>query len=528
MAGGLLPGALAGDASGRLGRLRVVLGQAPARAGQAPEYEMWRALYDDWGEAERSALRIELAAAPEVDAVVVGPEGSGRVASLDSLARQWRRAASVACAAAGEARPAGAAPWTLVLRAGDVLAPHALACFALQAGRSGDAVLIYADTDLLGPAGRTAPLFKPGADARLARAGLLTRGACLVRGEVAEAGGVAPERLALLAAGAPDRVGRVPFVLTHLANTEAIGAPPAAEPEPVGAQPFVSIVIPTGLRSRHVLRCLRRVVGTTDYAGGFEILLAVSRNDPGDGRQAAMRARAARLPGVRVLDLGMARFNYAQANNLAVAQARGTLVLLLNDDVAPIRPDWLARLVAIGNGIVGARLLYGNGLVQHGGVIMGLGHLCEHAFRLARCCESGPHGLALLDREVSAVTGACLLVGRELYMSLGGMDESFVIALNDVDFCARARQAGVRVVFAASVCLHHYEGLSLGRHYAGERAAFESLEVKRLRARWASVIADDPFYHPRASLEPGREFQPGFPPRLTPLSWIAGDPAAQG
>jgi GT2 family glycosyltransferase len=167
-------------------------------------------------------------------------------------------------------------------------------------------------------------------------------------------------------------------------------------------------------------------------------------------------------------------------------------------------------------GIVGARLLYGNGMVQHEGVIMGLANLCEHAGRLRDGRDPGPHGIGLIDREVSAVTGACLLIRSCLYSELGGMDEAYAIALNDVDLCLRAREAGWRVVYCAGAVLHHYESLSLGRHYGGARAGLESVEVQRLRARHAAVIGADPFYSPLASLQPGREWQPAFPPRPHP------------
>ena len=93
------------------------------------------------------------------------------------------------------------------------------------------------------------------------------------------------------------------------------------------------------------------------------------------------------------------------------------------------------------------------------------------------------------------------------------MDAAYAIALNDVDLCLRAREAGFDVVYCARAELHHYESLSLGRHYAGARAARESVEVQRLRQRFAGVIAADPFYSPLASLQPGREWQPAFPPR---------------
>jgi GT2 family glycosyltransferase len=157
---------------------------------------------------------------------------------------------------------------------------------------------------------------------------------------------------------------------------------------------------------------------------------------------------------------------------------------------------------------------------------MGLANLCEHAFRLADRGESGPQGLAKLDRRVSAVTAACMLVKRSLYESLGGLDEAFAIALNDVDFCLRAGQAGACIVLAAGVEMYHFESMSLGRHYQGWRAHLEAIEVRRLRESWAGVIAADPYYHPCASLELGREFQPGFPPRQTPLSWISQDTLA--
>jgi hypothetical protein len=120
-----------------------------------------------------------------------------------------------------------------------------------------------------------------------------------------------------------------------------------------------------------------------------------------------------------------------------------------------------------------------------------------------------------------------MLMRRALYRSLGGFDEAYEVALNDVDFCLRAGEIGARIRFAAGIELFHYESLSLGRHYQGERAALEATEVNRLRQRWAGMIAADPFYNPQASTELGREFQPAFPPRQTGLSWIAAERLAR-
>ena len=224
-----------------------------------------------------------------------------------------------------------------------------------------------------------------------------------------------------------------------------------------------------------------------------------------------------RLPRVRVLNYPLAEFDFATINNLAAQEIQSELLLLLNDDVAPLGRDWLGRMVAQLDdpsvGIVGARLLYGNGMVQHAGVVVGLAHLCEHNDRFLREGDPGPFGSVVLDRDVSDVTGAFLLIRTELWRRLGGLDPAFAIALNDVDLCLRARAAGSRVVYAAGAVLTHYESLSLGRHYAGQRAGREGSEVRLLRQRWSAVIADDPFYNRNMSQEIGREWQPSFPPR---------------
>jgi hypothetical protein len=332
-----------------------------------------------------------------------------------------------------------------------------------------------------------------------------------------------------LAVSHADAIVHVPRILTHI-GAEAAPAPPFA-PAPVRAAAFVprvTAIMPSAARSGHVVRCLRRVVTGTDYPA-FSVDVVVSDMkgaDPGSLR------RIGGLPLVQIHAAASRPFNYAAVNNLAASRASGELLLLLNDDVAPMRPDWLSAMVAHMQdprvGIVGARLFYGNFMVQHEGVVMGLAHLCEHAGRLRDGNDPGPHGLALLDREVSAVTGACLLIRAELYRALGGMDESFAIALNDVDLCLRARRAGWRVVYSAQAALLHYESLSLGRHYAGARAGLEALEVRRLRTLWPDAIAADPFYNPSASLEPGREWQPAFPPRVPGVAAWAANPAATG
>jgi len=247
---------------------------------------------------------------------------------------------------------------------------------------------------------------------------------------------------------------------------------------------------------------------------GLRILVALAQ--PDRAKQTILAALR-RLPDITIISIPLVDFNYAKVNNKAAAAVDSDYLLLLNDDVAPITPDWLRHMLAHMAdprvGIVGARLLYGNGMVQHEGVILGLANLAEHAGRLRDGATPGPHGIGHITRQVSAVTAACLLIRTSLFRDLGGMDENYVIALNDVDLCLRARQRGFRVVYCAQAALWHYESLSLGRHYRGARAGLEATETRRLRQFWPDAIAADPFYNPQASLQPGREWRTAFPPR---------------
>lgn len=523
----LLPSALRGDLAGLTGRVRAILGQAPARAGRPPPYAIWLSLYDCWGPAERDTLLVPPPDIGPIAVCIVDAEPDGLADTMASIAGQWLAPACISVFPADW--QACGARWILVVGTGEILAPHALACLAHGAGRS-ETIGVFADVDCMVGGVRTAPLFKPPADPWLLRSGLPARGACLFRADqlsgLDTTANTGTLRQSAMVAASSGRLAHVPFILTHLPAIPAHAPSGPVGATPDEAAPFVSIIIPSAARSMHVLRCLRRLLASTDYPF-LEVLLTVSRIERNDRAQASILRHAAKLPRVRVIDLDLAAFNYAVVNNFAAAQAQGELLLLLNDDVVPTDPLWLRSMVGVVEApepcradIAGARLLYGNGRVQHGGVIMGLAGLCEHAFRLTARADAGPHGIACLDRQVSAVTGACMLVRRSLYRRLGGMDAAFAIALNDVDFCLRARADGARIAFAAGVTLVHYELLSLGRHYAGARAELEAVEVRRLSQRWASSVAADPFYNPCASLEPGREFQPAFPPRVSLQGWL--------
>ena len=538
-----LAGALRGSPFGLLGRLRVMLGQTAARRGQAPPYHVWIDLYDRWGEEERAALLS--CSAPYAAAEDARPHvfeirvmDDGRAAALAetmvSIAAQWRPPEVLSVIRPDQMWREPNAEWVVMLACGERLAPHALACLAHAMLRDPLPLAIYADIDYYDAGmARSNPGLRPAADPWLIRSALLRDGAWTFRRAAFGYARAGDGRLAAARRLPATQIMHVPLILTHCAFAASPPQTPfAGMQRKAKSLPHVTIIVPSACRSWHVLQCLSHVAHHTGYAH-FDILVAVSSCDPADRRQARIMQHVSRLPRTQVLRLDMPDFNFAAVINKAAAQAGGDLLLLLNDDVSPIAPDWLQQLVALTEGkaeqcadIVGPRLLYGNGLVQHAGVIMGLANLCEHAFRLAGRADPGPQGMALLTRRVSAVTAACMLVRRTLFESLHGMDEGFAIALNDVDFCLRAGEAGAHIVFAAGVDLYHFESLSLGRHYQGARAGLEAAEVRRLRDRWAFLIFADPFYHPCASLELGREFGVGFPPRQTPLSWIGQEAPA--
>ncbi len=512
----LLADSLRGAPLGVPGRLRANLGQAPARGGDAPPYAVWIALCE-------SVLPPPPIAVPlDIQIAVLGDSAP---AFADTAAALRGSTATAPCRILTEADWAQiTAPWVMLMQGGEVLAPHALAWFAWAASAHPNAVCITADFDRLGIDGsRHDPVFLPGADPLVVRSSLPAAGPCAVRWTAPPPGldgamRAKDLRQARLAACGADEMVHIPRILAHLPpNAPVVFAEAAPQTCESGFVPTVLALVPSQGRSRHVAHSMWRIHTGTDYPNlRLDLLLSA----PARARPLVLR-RLAAIPRLTIRAIPMQQFNYASINNAASAGADSEFLLLLNDDVVPVSSGWLAAMVAHMQdprvGIVGARLIYGNGMVQHEGVVLGLADLCEHAGRLRPAGDAGPHGIGLVSRAVSAVTAACMLVRASLYRDIGGMDEGFAIALNDVDFCLRAGRAGWRIVYCAEALLMHYESLSLGRHYAGARAALESVEVRRLRDRWGAVLFADPHYNPQASLDPGREWQPAFcPPPFPP------------
>jgi GT2 family glycosyltransferase len=211
-------------------------------------------------------------------------------------------------------------------------------------------------------------------------------------------------------------------------------------------------------------------------------------------------------------------FNFAALNNLAADQTSSDFLCLLNNDIEVIQPDWLDELVSQLQrpdvGAVGAKLLFPNRTVQHAGVVLGMGGVGAHGHRGLAERERGYFGRASLAQELSAVTAACLLVRREAWRAVGGMDaDKLAVAYNDVDFCLRLSDAGYRIVFTPFALLLHHESVSRGDDRTPEQRRRFEQEVATMHQRWGESLQQDPYFNPNLSLT-SSDYVLAWPPRL--------------
>jgi GT2 family glycosyltransferase len=209
--------------------------------------------------------------------------------------------------------------------------------------------------------------------------------------------------------------------------------------------------------------------------------------------------------GIRVLPMP-GPFNYADLNNRAVEAASGDIVGLINNDIEALHAGWLDELVGQllrpGVGAVGAKLLWPNGMVQHGGVLLGVGNVAGHYGNRLADADWGDHGRNQLVQQVSGVTAACLLLRKADYLAVGGMDtHAFPVAFNDVDLCLKLRRAGKAIVWTPHARLLHAESASRGHEDTPQKRARSQREIDLLRQRWGAVLLRDPAYHPSLNLD---------------------------
>jgi glycosyltransferase involved in cell wall biosynthesis len=283
-----------------------------------------------------------------------------------------------------------------------------------------------------------------------------------------------------------------------------------ALPQPA---PLVSIVIPTRDRLGLLKRCVESIRAVTDYQP-FEII--VVDNESIETETLAFLRRSETDNNIRVV-VETGRFNYSRLNNCAAENARGDILVFLNNDTEIDERGWLTEIVSHAAraevGAVGARLWYPDGTLQHGGVILGLGGVAGHAFPHIPRGHPGYFNRAMLQQNCSAVTGACMAVRKGVFEELGGFDEENLgVSFNDIDFCLRLTQRGYRIVWTPYANLIHHESASRGHQRTrAEQAEFERA-VDYMQTTWGAELLHDPFYNPNLSLNPPG-FEIAFPPR---------------
>ena len=263
---------------------------------------------------------------------------------------------------------------------------------------------------------------------------------------------------------------------------------------PLAETPLVSVIVPTRDRLDLLRPCLDALRKRTAWPR-LEIL--VCDNDSREPETLAyLETLAGEGRGVVVGCPGP--FNFAAMNNAAAAQARGKLLVFMNNDVEAFRADWLVAMarhaLRPGIGAVGAKLLDGAGRIQHGGIVLGTGGLVTHAHRHFPGDAPGYLSTLRAAHRVSAVTAACLMVEAEKFRAVGGFDaETFAVDFNDVDLCLRLNAAGFRTVMAPEAVLHHREAAS--RRWTEEARARHEREVAAFKKRWGPLLVQDPHYN---------------------------------
>jgi GT2 family glycosyltransferase len=266
----------------------------------------------------------------------------------------------------------------------------------------------------------------------------------------------------------------------------------------ISGRPKVTIIIPTKDMVDLLKPCVESIVNKSSY-DNYEILVVDNNSsDP------AALAFLERIEQPHRVIRDTRRFNWAAINNSAAATSSGEHLLFMNNDMEVIDGDWIEALLEHSQrdevGAVGAKLLYRDNSVQHAGVVLGIGGVANHAFRYVHDSSLGYFGFAQVTRNYSAVTGACMMVRREVFDAMGGFDENLRVAFNDVDFCLRLRQGGYLIVYTPHARLYHFESASRGKLHPLE-------DEQYMRERWDHVLRNgDPYYNPNFAPQRGVDF----------------------
>jgi GT2 family glycosyltransferase len=257
---------------------------------------------------------------------------------------------------------------------------------------------------------------------------------------------------------------------------------------------LVSIIIPSKNLGEILDKCLKSIFNKSVYSN-YEVLVI----DNGSTEEYTARVinywQTKEPARFRCCKLDIS-FNFSKINNYAVTQAKGEYLLLLNNDIEVISPDWINAMVEQAQrpsiGAVGALLLYPDQSVQHAGIVLGIGGVGSHSHKQLHSVFPGYFGQLVTINNYSAVTAACLMCRREVYESVGGFEEELAVAYNDVDFCLKLVEKGYRNIYLPHVVLYHYESKSRGTEDTPEKLARLVKEADYMQNKWSKILKNDP------------------------------------
>jgi GT2 family glycosyltransferase len=268
-------------------------------------------------------------------------------------------------------------------------------------------------------------------------------------------------------------------------------------------KPLVSLLIPTRDKLELLQPCIRSILNKTDYPD-YEIVILDNGSVEPETR-IFFEEVWQESSNIRILPFPFP-FNYSAINNFGVKHANGSVIGLINNDVEVISSDWLTEMVSHacrpGIGCVGAKLYFSDGSLQHAGVMLGIGGVAGHSHKYFPGDAHGYFSRLKVVQNLSAVTGACLVVRKEIYEEVGGLDEeNLKVAFNDVDFCLKVREAGYRNLWTPFAELYHHESKSRGHEDTSEKQARFEKEVLWMKKKWGDTLMNDPYYNPNLTLE---------------------------
>lgn len=424
------------------------------------------------------------------------------------------------------------------LGCGDILAKNALHDIAELLNKDNNYDFIYSDEDKITEDGKTRkdPLFKPDWSPDTIVSTLYTGQFSVFRKEILSGiDGMRSELgfydMVLRFTDRTDRIGHVSRILYHVReheNRETIDADAdrialeehlnriglKGEIENTDVEgvyqikymiqgtPKISIMIPNKDHVDDLKKCIESINSKSTYKN-YEIIIIENNSESeetfnyyeslsGDDR-------------IRII-YWEGEFNYSAINNFGAKDVRGDYILLLNNDIEVITPDWLEQMLMFAQrkdvGAVGAMLYYPDDTIQHAGVILGIGKVAGHSHKYLQRNTSGYQSRLKYAQNLSAVTAACMMIRKEVFEEVHGLDETFRVAFNDVDLCMRIRAAGYHIVFTPFAELYHYESKSRGVEDTPEKIARFNGESDRFLARWGKTLeAGDPYYNMNLTLK---------------------------